>query len=87
MHQAAASHGAVTPRLIPGKDETMDVFVGFIRSENGARFTFTVSVPPGASQVERDAAAFRALMEKLNDTRRIYEPAAGLVYVGEVANA
>ncbi|MDF3884777.1 hypothetical protein [Cupriavidus basilensis] len=65
----------------------MDIFVGFIREENGEMLTFTASVPTGATQVERDAIAFRSLMEKLNDSRRFYEPAAGLVYAGNTANA
>jgi hypothetical protein len=38
---------------------------GFIGT-NGARFTFTVSVPPGASQVgAMRRHCFRALMEKV----------------------
>ncbi|ODV41485.1 hypothetical protein AWV79_35540 [Cupriavidus sp. UYMMa02A] len=59
----------------------MEIYAGFVRTQDGEALTFHVCVPAGATADERDAAAFRAMKEQFNDRRRFIEPAVGLVLV------
>lgn len=61
-----------------------EVFCGYLNTLGGEAIHFAFAVPAGATEQERNAAAFVALMEQMNDDRRTFEPAMGLVSVGIV---